>query len=84
MTIPVEIIESLEDVMFECLKTLDDYHVEISSDLGLTDIRKVYINSLRVIKFVCKDSRIYKEKVLPTVKKVYAATMVTILLAQVF
>lgn len=84
MTISVEIIESLEDVMFECLKTLDEYDVEISSDLGLSDIRKVYINSLRVIKFVCKDSRIFREKVLPTAKKVYAATIVTVLLAQVF
>jgi len=83
MTIPVEIIESLEDIMFGSLKTLEQCHVEISSDLGLSDIRKVYINSLRVIKFVCKDSRIYKEKVLPTVKKVYAAAMVTIVLAQV-
>jgi hypothetical protein len=77
----VEVIESVEDFMHECLSQLGKYKTEVSNDLGLSDAQELYVTSLRLMRLMCMNSPFCMKVILPTMRKIYACIVVMLMVS---
>ena len=77
----VEVIESIEDFMMECLSQLGRYKTEVSNDLGLPNAQELYVTSLRLVRLMCMNSPFCMEFILPMMRKIYACVVVMLIVS---